>query len=97
MQYEWDYTKVGILRDDKKSARECLINTLKNSDPVRECRQKKKLEEASVMNIQTSPQRPEPTEKYEEIDLWGKGELIKVVTNLNEETKQEILNVISEF
>ena len=39
----------------------------------------------------------EPTNKYEEVDLWGKGELIKVRTNLNEETKKEILSVIFEF
>ena len=36
-------------------------------------------------------------ERYEEVDLWGTGELIKIGTNLKEETKQELLSVISEF
>ena len=75
----------------------CSNNTLKNGDLVQECGQKRKLEEAFVLNIQTPPHRPEPAERYEEIDLWGKGELIKVGTNLNEEAKQEILNAISEL
>ena len=96
LQYERDDAKVKISRHYKKSARECLINTLKNGEPVQECGQKRKLEEASILNIQTPRQRPEPPEKYD-VDLWGKGELIKIGTNVKEETKQEILSVISEY
>ena len=62
LQYEWDNASVGILRNEQKSTRECLINTLKNGELVQECRQKRKLEEASVLNIQTSPQRPKPAD-----------------------------------
>ena len=47
----------------------CSNNTLKNGDLVQECGQKRKLEEAFVLNIQTPPHRPEPAERYEEIDL----------------------------
>ena len=51
LQYERDDAKVGILRGDQKSARECLINTSKNGELVQECGKKRKLEEASVLNI----------------------------------------------
>ena len=57
----------------------------------------RKLKDASVLNIQAEPQRTDSAKKYEEVDLQGKGELIKVGANLNEETKQEILSFISEF
>ena len=51
LQDEREDATVGVLRGDQKSARECLINTLKNSDPAPECGQKIKLEEASTLNI----------------------------------------------
>lgn len=38
-----------------------------------------------------------PTEKYEEVDLWSKGELINLGMNLNEEINNVILSVISEL
>ena len=62
LHYERYDANVGILRGDQKSARECLINTLKNGEPVQECGQKGKFEEASVLIIQTPPQRPEPAD-----------------------------------
>ena len=102
LQFEQDDGKVGILKGNKKAARQCLINTSKH-DSVNVTSSKRKREEEeknqSVMSVYLDTlnvrERPQLTEQHEEVEIFD-GKKVEM-KNLTETVRHDVLVTIDEF
>ncbi|XP_057538103.1 uncharacterized protein LOC130815609 [Amaranthus tricolor] len=101
LQFERDDGKVGILKGDQVTARQCLINTLKCGHSATPAKREREDQDApAVMSVYTenpsTHERPRPIERYEEVDMF-EGKQVKIGKDLPGTIKQEIVATIAEF
>ncbi|XP_057517953.1 uncharacterized protein LOC130798872 [Amaranthus tricolor] len=101
LQFERDDGKVGILKGDQITARQCLINTLKRGHSATPAKREREDQDApAVMSVYmenpSTHERPRPIERYEAVDMF-EGKQLKIGKDIPGTIKKEIVATIAEF